>query len=168
MAIQFLISCTLLYEMYLLESRKISSRLLRNTVACRIMYQFSTYKVMWRDYTADWCNNNENELISNINAASSTPNCSLDNNSSTIIGLRCVLDIILIIVIARGVSYIALHYFNSHELFLTFGLCKTCEYNFSGQLRIFISSTSVCTWIFYGKHTFILIYISQYFINKNI
>lgn len=93
--------------------------LLGNAVARTIMYQFSVYKAMWRDYTTDWCNNNENELISNINAASSTPNCSPDNNSSTIIELR-VLDIIVIIVIAKGIPHITLYYFNSHELFRDF------------------------------------------------
>lgn len=97
---------------------------------------------MWRDYTTDWYNNNENELISNINAASSTPNCSLDNNSSTIIGLRCMLAIIVIIVIAKPRIYCVTH-FNSHELFSTFSLWKwilykMCEYHFWGQLQTFI------------------------------
>lgn len=84
---------------------------------------------MRRDYTADWCNNNENELISNINATSSTPNCSPDNNSSTIIALPCVLDTIAIIVIAKVVvPHITLYYFNSHELLLTFSLYKIRGY----------------------------------------
>lgn len=133
------------------------------------MYQFSVYKAIRRDYTADCCNNNENELISNINVASSTPNCSADNNSSTIIGLRCVLDII---VIANGVPRIALHYFNSHELFPNFTPCWTCvdpcKYHFCGQLQMLISSTHVCTWIFHGKRIFItfrnISYIKTYFI----
>lgn len=63
---------------------------------------------MRRVYTADWRNNNENELISNINVASATPNCSPDNNSSAIIGLRRVLAIIAIIAIAK--VYFPTHY----------------------------------------------------------